>query len=149
MNFKRQVYQACQKVLVAKRATLTKSIEDVQRSLTSESKSTAGDKHETGRAMLQLEREKLGEQAQQLQQMENLLSRIENNPSQETCVLGSLVETNLGTYYLGISLGQMSVEGKSVFAISLQSPIGKLLFGKKIQDVFIFNGKNILILEIM
>lgn len=126
-----------------------KAVEDVQKSLSSESKSTAGDKHETGRAMLQLEREKLGQQLQQLQQDELLLSKIAHTTTHESCVLGSLVRTHLGNYYLGISLGQITVAEEKVFSISLQSPIGKLLFGKKVNDTLTFNGKEIQILEIM
>ena len=42
-----------------------KGILDAQNGLQSESKSSAGDKHETGRAMLQLEAEKLGKQLQE------------------------------------------------------------------------------------
>ncbi len=132
-----------------KRSQLVKAIEDVQKSLGSESKSTAGDKHETGRAMLQLEREKLGQQLKQLQQMEALLAKIEHTKTQENAVLGSLLETNLGTYYLGISLGQIKVDGNIVFAVSLQSPIGKQFFGKRKNDSFSFNGKTIEVLKLM
>jgi hypothetical protein len=34
-------------------------------------------------------------------------------------------------YFLSISAGQLTVKGKVYFAISIVSPIGKLLLGKK------------------
>ncbi len=149
MNLKFNTHKACQQLLIEKRNQLTNAVADVQKSLGSESKSSAGDKHETGRAMLQLEREKLGQQLQQLQQMEGLLAKIEYTKTQETAVLGSLVVTNVGIYYLGISLGQLNIGDETIFAISLQSPIGKQLFGKRENDFFSFNGKHIEVLKVV
>lgn len=139
----------CQEILSEKRLQLLKAIDDVQKSLGSESKSTAGDKHETGRAMLQLEREKLGQQLKQLQQMEALLIKAEHTKTQNNAVLGSFIKTNLGYYYLGVSLGQLKVGNYTVFAISLQSPMGKQLFGKSEGDSFSFNDRGVDVLEIM
>ena len=56
------LFAHCQHYIKAKQLLLEKQKEALQLALTSESKSSAGDKHETGRAMIQLEREKLGNQ---------------------------------------------------------------------------------------
>lgn len=60
------LYAHCQKYIEAKRLLLEEQKKVLQGALMSESKSSAGDKHETGRAMVQLDREKLGNQIAEL-----------------------------------------------------------------------------------
>lgn len=48
--------------LSLKALTLEEELNDIKEALFQDSKSTAGDKHETSRAMAQLEQEKLGKQ---------------------------------------------------------------------------------------
>jgi len=121
----------------------------LQNSLTSESKSTAGDKHETGRAMIQLEREKLGNQLKQLELQEAVLKKIQTDNKTSLVALGSFVETDKMNYYLSISLGKIKVDNSDVFAISAQSPIGALLLGKKVGDSITFNGNKSVIKAIL
>ncbi len=123
---------------------IQKTIEGIQESLTSETKSTAGDKHETGRAMLQLEREKAGIQLAEVQKLQKILGKITISSS-EHVRLGSLVVTSQGHYFISISVGKLSVEKKMYYAIAANSPIGKLLLGKTIGDTFSFNGNKIMI----
>ena len=141
-TIKEQLYNQCKALLHKKRVQIEGRISMLQASLTSESKSTAGDKHETGRAMIQLEREKLGNQLKQLEQQEAVLNKIQTTNTTELVVLGSYVKTDTMSYYLSISLGQLKVEGKDVYAISSQSPIGNLLLGKKEGESITFNGKT-------
>ena len=140
-TIKEQLYNQCKALLKKKRVQIEDRISLLQTSLTSESKSTAGDKHETGRAMIQLEREKLGNQLKQLEQQEGVLHKIQTTNIKELVALGSYVETDTMSYYLSISLGKLKVEGKEVYAISSQSPIGNLLLGKKEGESITFNGK--------
>ena len=67
-EIKRQLYSQCVDFVEERLSNIQNQIRAIQESLTSETKSSAGDKHETGRAMLQLEREKAG---QQLAEVEN------------------------------------------------------------------------------
>ena len=60
MDIKEQLYEFCRAYIDGRTIRINESIKSIQESLSSETKSSAGDKHETGRAMLQLEREKLG-----------------------------------------------------------------------------------------
>ena len=62
MNIKQQLYKHCQEFVNQKLDTIQKTILSNKEALNSETKSSAGDKHETGRAMLQLEMEKAGQQ---------------------------------------------------------------------------------------
>ena len=59
---KKALFNHCRSLLEKKMGVLEQQKENLQKDLTSEAKSSAGDKHETGRAMIQLELEKLGNQ---------------------------------------------------------------------------------------
>ena len=148
MNLKKQLYKLCVDFVDQRLETIQKTIESNQKALTSETKSSAGDKHETGRAMLQLEMEKAGQQLHVIQQMKETLAKM-NLHSTDVISLGSLVETNLGTYFISISAGQLQIEDKNYFAISTSSPIGKLLLGKKVEDDLVWNGRKIKIHTIL
>ena len=143
MSLKEELYELCVAHVNERLQTIERTIESNQKALTSETKSSAGDKHETGRAMLQLEMEKAGQQLQSIRQMKETLSRIDPSKTSEIISLGSLVETNLANYYLSVSAGQLTVENKIYFAISTSSPIGKLLLGKTVAEEILWNGRTI------
>lgn len=144
-TLKQQLYNECESFLNERANTLHEIIAGIQHSLQSETKSSAGDKHETGRAMLQLEREKAGNQFAAIQQQQALLAKVAINTSSNVARLGSLIETTNGTYFLAISKGLVTIDGVNYFVIAPQSPIGKLLLGKQIGDEVVFNGETILI----
>ncbi len=146
---KKKIHEECMNVAQEKCYNITKNIMRIQESLSSESKSTAGDKHETGRAMLQLEREKLGLQLKNAEEILEVLKRINPEREQIKVVLGSYVKTNKAVYYLAAFLGEIMVEGNSVYVISAQSPIGRLILGKSVNDHFQFNGNSQTILEVI
>jgi len=130
MNIKQQLYSYCQEFVNQKLKTIQKTILSNKEALNSETKSSAGDKHETGRAMLQLEMEKAGQQLKVVQQMQTQLSKIDVNSKNSIGCLGSLIATNSNNYYLAISIGKVTIDSKDYFVISPNSPIGKLLLGK-------------------
>ncbi|SFT50828.1 hypothetical protein SAMN05216474_0962 [Lishizhenia tianjinensis] len=105
----------------------------------SETKSTAGDKHETGRAMAQLEQEKAGKIIQTIKQSKN---RVQGLPldNMETVGLGAVVETQKGAFYISLAMGKLEVAGKTYFAVSPTAPIVQAMLGLKAGDSFVFNG---------
>lgn len=107
--------------------------------LESESKNSAGDKHETGRAMLQLEREKLGEQIKKTERNLQLLLPLQNHITTEKVSVGAVVKTTHFNYYIAISSPTLIVEQEEYYFISELSPIGKLLLGKKVGETILFN----------
>ena len=139
---KEQLYNHCTELINKKRVEIEARISLLQVSLASESKSTAGDKHETGRAMIQLEREKLGNQLKQLEFQEGVLDKIQPSKTAELVVLGAYVETDAMCYYLSVPLGKITLGSKEIYAISPQSPIGSLLLGKKLGENITFNCKT-------
>ena len=80
--------------------------------------------------------------------MKETLARISLKNTSDVVTLGSLIETNLATYFLSISAGQLTAEGTTYFAMSTSSPIGRLLLGKKAGDEIVWNGRKIRIQKI-
>lgn len=114
----------------------------------SDTKSSAGDKHEVGRAMAQQELDQL---EGQLANTRNLLHELAKVPMERTfdqVGFGSMVRTDLGTYFIAVGLGAITVDGERCFAVSLASPIGQALNSKRPGETVLFNGKTIAVLEL-
>ncbi|NAS12434.1 3-oxoacyl-ACP synthase [Flavobacteriaceae bacterium R33] len=144
-----EAYDFCVDFVSQKRRVIRLRIAEVAEALTSETKSSAGDKHETGRAMLQLEREKLGYQLRELEKMESVLQGIDPESSSERIGLGTLVETKAACFFMSISAGLYKGKKSQVFCISPQAPVGRLLLGKQAGDTYELNGKQHKILRIV
>jgi len=148
MTVKEQLYKECEEFLNGRLSSVINRIAGIQESLQSETKSSAGDKHETGRAMLQLEREKAGNQLIDIQKQQELFSRVTIDTSSDVIRLGSIVTTDKGVYFLAISVGAIVINAKTYYAISPSSPIGKVLLGKSKGESFVFNGVAQKIIEV-
>ncbi|WP_299223402.1 3-oxoacyl-ACP synthase [uncultured Psychroserpens sp.] len=146
-NIKKELFSQCQIFIDNRLQTIKKTIHEIQESLTSETKSSAGDKHETGRAMLQLEREKVGQQLAEIQKTNQLLSKIEISKTSEVIGIGSLIYTTKANYFIAISAGELKVDDVSFYVISANTPIGKLLLGKTIGDQIQFRNQNFKIIK--
>ena len=148
-NIKEEIFIKCKQFVDDKLATITQIIESNQSALQSETKSSAGDKHETGRAMLQLEMEKASQQFESISAMNGVLQKIDIKTNNGVAKLGSLIYTNQGNFFLAISVGKIDMLKNEYFIVSPSSPIGKLLLGKSKGDTSIFNGKEIRVIEIL
>ncbi|WP_115460715.1 3-oxoacyl-ACP synthase [Winogradskyella aurantiaca] len=149
MSIKKQLLEQCGDLVGMRLRLLQNSILDIENSLNSETKSSAGDKHETGRAMIQLEREKLGNQLRIVEEQRNILKRIRIDKTNHTVALGSIVTTNKANYFISISAGKISADGISYYAISLNTPIGQLLFSKRVGETVIFRDETQEIIKIL
>jgi transcription elongation GreA/GreB family factor len=147
-TLKKEVYNYCGQFVTDRLGRIQSQIKGLETALTSETKSSAGDKHETGRAMIQLEREKLGQQLSELEKTQQIFSKVPKDRSTQQVGLGNLVITDSFTYYIAISAGEYKNSTNSVFCISAATPIGKLIYGMAIGDTFNFNGKTSTILTI-
>ena len=106
MNLKKELYKKCETFVNKRLQTVEDIISSNQKALQTETKSSAGDKHETGRAMLQLEMEKAGQQLAGISQMKLILAKINILKKSEVAHLGSVVETGFANYFLSISTGK-------------------------------------------
>lgn len=149
MILKSILFGKCQKIIDRRLRVISQVIEDISNNLHSETKSSAGDKHETGRAMLQIEQEKAGEQLAKIQKINQLLSRIDSSDTSKFIKLGSIVFTTRGNYYILISAGELQIDDQFFYAISANTPIAKLLLGKTEGDIIKFKEKEFLISKVI
>jgi hypothetical protein len=143
------LYQQLQQLVNERLTIALENIESANASQENDTKSTAGDKHETGRAMLHLEQENNQLQLAKAKQLKQSLANIDVNHTNITIGKGSLVKTAQASYFISIGLGKLVADNQVVYAISLASPIGQLLFSKKAGDTFEFQGNKVIIIDIL
>lgn len=149
MNIKQELFNKCSLFVENRLRTIQNTISEIQKSLLSETKSSAGDKHETGRAMLQLEREKAGQQLAEIEKTKHILSKISIENSSKTIALSSAVYTTKANYYIAISAGELTIDKDKFFAISANTPIGKMLLGKSVGDELVFRDQKFTITKVL
>ncbi len=147
-ELKVELLEHCKETVEKRYSKIKQTISDIEESLEDESKSSAGDKHETGRAMLQIDRENAGKQLHEIENLQALVKKIEIKVISDYVRLGSLVYTSNGSYFVSISIGLVTVGKTGYFCVALQSPIGQLLSGKKKGESFAFNGKEFVVKSI-
>lgn len=140
MSFKGELLEFILADLRLKLEALQADLEDMRLELSDNTKSTAGDKHETSRAMVQLEMEKVGKRHFELQKTYDLALRVLDFPTSLQVQLGSLVASDGPLFLLGLPLGNITFEGRTIFCVSLQSPVGQLLLGKMEGDTVTLPG---------
>ena len=114
-----------------------------------ETKSSAGDKHETGRAMAQLEQEKQSIQLTSALELKELLSRLNLNIQHTTITTGSLIKTNQGAFFISIGAGKIKLGDFQCMTISPNSPLAKVFAGKQKDASVVFNGITYLIEDVI
>ncbi|HSH66715.1 MAG TPA: 3-oxoacyl-ACP synthase [Bacteroidia bacterium] len=119
-----------------------KALQDALQSGNDETKSSAGDKHETARSLLQLEQEKNTKQLNDLLLQKDRLLKIDASRISQSISMGSIVITSSGNFYIAIAAGKLELQGETYFAISPMSPIGLKLKGLKADDTLMFNNKE-------
>ncbi|CCH55665.1 hypothetical protein BN8_04943 [Fibrisoma limi BUZ 3] len=145
---KLRLFAQCQTYVEQRIETAQKAMEAAQESANSESKSSAGDKYETGRAMAQIERDRHAQQLAEALKVKKELEQLSVEKPVTTVQPGSLVTTSRGAFFLSISAGKITLDGVDYFAISPASPIGSKLLGKAPGDELTFNTVTYRILEI-
>ena len=148
MKIKQQLHLKCQELLQNRLRVVEKSMNDIYNNLESETKSTVGDKHETGRAMLHLEREKLGHQLAIINNQLQVFNKINLEAQTSRVVLGSLVYTTQANYFISVSMGELKVDKIRAYAISPISPVGQALMSKAVDETVFYNNQKIKILKI-
>ena len=149
MTHKQKIYQHLLQIVNEKIALYEQVLADLKESGANETKSTAGDKHETSLAMLQIEQSNNRTQLNEVFAKKALLEKINPINTASVVLNGSLVKTNQGIFYLSIALGKVIVEEMQVFTISPQSPLGQKLMGLRVGDEVNMNTYNYLILSIL
>ncbi len=147
-EIKEALLSVCRQYVQERMATATQAIASANDAAVDDTKSSAGDKFETTREMMQQEISRHRQLLADAQQMEQVLTNIDIHHHAGPARLGSLVETNNGRFFLAISAGQLDVQGTTYFAISAASPIGQLILGKAPGQQFVFNRIDYQILDV-
>jgi transcription elongation GreA/GreB family factor len=128
---------------------LNAMMQDLHEASKNETKSTVGDKHETSKAMMHLEQEKLGNQIKEIEFQLKEFNAVNFDTHSNQVAVGSLVETNLGYFFIATAIGKIQIDNLFVFAISNKSPLGSKFLGLKPNDSIEFNNLNYIIISVM
>lgn len=113
-----------------------------------DTKSSAGDKYETTREMMQQEISQHEKQLIEARKLAHALTTIQADKESPVIRAGSLATTDNGNFFISISAGQIVLHNNTYFAVSAASPLGSKLIGLRKGAVFQFNGKNYTILHV-
>ena len=137
---KTELLQHCQKQIDNRYSKIKHTIAAIEESLLEEAKSSSGDKHETGRAMLQIDRENAGKQLHEIEKVAQLLNKIDVKATSDYARLASLVYTDKFIYFISLSIGTVAIGSENYLCVALNSPVGLLISGKKRGEGFTLNG---------
>ena len=145
MTLKQKIYNHYLQLINDKIQSQQKLLADLKESGTNETKSTAGDKHETALAMLQIEQANVRGQLKDATAQKAALEKLNPALPAPVIVNGSLVKTNRGYFFLSVALAKTIVDGNRVMAISPQSPLGIQLMGLKAGGTVAINANKYVI----
>ena len=141
-DIKIQLHALCQEILEERVREAKKAIEEIQLAANEETKSSAGDKYETGRAMLQQEQDKYGRQLSETLKHKTVFDQLKPEVVQDKVQTGSLVVTNAGAFYIATSLGAVKLHGQEYMVISSAAPLYQQLNGLMEGDEILFNNRK-------
>ena len=146
---KKQLYDLCQQIVEERIELIENNLNQINASKKNETKSSVGDKYETGRAMLQIEEDNYKKQMHQVLLLKNQLEQISISRQSDKAGTGSLVITNTADYFISVGLGEITLEGKPYYCISPASPIGQKIMNQQPGFKFQFNGNDTEIKKIL
>ncbi|HRG88784.1 MAG TPA: hypothetical protein PLW44_07155 [Chitinophagales bacterium] len=139
-QLKQQLHALCMQQIEQRIATASEAMNMANSSANDETKSSAGDKYETTREMIQQEIDKLSAAIAEAVAQKQLLELISTQRIHDTVQSGSIVETDKNVFYISVAAGAIIIDNKKYLAISPSSPIGNKMIGLKQGDDFVFNN---------
>lgn len=149
MSLKAKIHKACIQQLDEKITTLKTMLTDLTEGVKNDSKSSAGDKHETAQAMMQIEHEKISRQLNDALSQKAMVEQIDPLIHSSVVGTGSLLKTNMGYLFMSAALGKIKIDGTEFIALSMQSPLGQKLVGLQGGHKAEINGTQYLIEELL
>jgi transcription elongation GreA/GreB family factor len=148
-TLKQQLYTLCREYIARSMSAAEQAIADAREAMANETKSSAGDKYETTREMMQQDIDMNTMRLSEAQKLKAALDTIDPEAHHPVVGAGSLVYTTQGNYFVSISIGKLVIDGLTYYALSSSAPLGNKLVGLKAGDMFSFNGKEIKITEVV
>jgi len=143
------LFMQCRKVIDEKVIFLHALMVEAQEAANEETKGSAGDKHETGRAMMHQERDRHAAVLAEALEQKRTFDQIRHDETSLHVKAGSLVKTDDGNFLIAVGIGKIEADGMTAFAIAASSPIGVLMLGKKAGEIISFNNKQYHIREVI
>lgn len=120
-------------------------ISDLTIDAQNDAKGSAGDKHETALSMMHIEQEKLNYKLKEILDQKAILDKIDASANHTKIALGSLVQANGMLLFISAALPKITIEDKTIIAVSPQSPLGSKLMGNEVGFEFEINTTRYLI----
>jgi len=117
------------------------------RASNNDTKSSMGDKYETGREMLQQEINNLQRQLNECLNQQSIIQKINGELSLKV-QNGALVKTNKGLFYISASVGEIILDNQKIMTVSAESPLVKAMIGLTKGQKFSVNNMSQTIEEI-
>jgi transcription elongation GreA/GreB family factor len=141
MTFKQQILSRYKELLQDRIDIFQDMITGLTIDAQNDAKGSAGDKHETALSMMHLEQEKLNHKLKEILEQKSILDKIDASQIHKKIALGSLVQANGMLLFISAALPKITIDNKTIFALSPQSPLGSKLMGNQIDFSFDMNGK--------
>lgn len=138
--FKDAVYLQCLEAIKSRIEHAEHALLQAREASQDDTKSSAGDKYETTREMMQQDIDRNNSQLYEAKKILFQLEQCKDVANSGRIGAGSLVKTSKTLLYIAVSIGQLQVHGRSLMAISPATPLGQVLIGKERGDDFVFNG---------
>ena len=145
---KESLIESCKQTLGKQRQQLVLAMDSIDESMATETKSSLGDKHETARARMQFEQEKLRHQVEELSQQLVLLDKIDTHVLHTSVGFGSLVSTEKGLFFIATAIGKLVLENETIYVISAKSPLAMAIKGLQKGESVVFQNQQQTILEL-
>lgn len=151
------IISECRILLLGRQNQYAQEIANLDSAAAADTKSSAGDKYETGREMIAQTRRLMEHNLDEIAVSLSILDRMAMDsmaaqPTENihsTIRFGSLVETSQGLYLLGLSLGELILSnGLKILALSPASPLGKTFLGKSEGHQVLWKGNQVQILRV-
>lgn len=141
-EFKEALNKACLQAVESRIQHADEALLQARDASRDETKSSAGDKYETTREMMQQDIDRNSAQLYEARKLSFQLEQCRDAEIKNTIVPGALVKTSRAWMYIAVSIGKLQIGRFSVFVISPVSPVGRLLMGKTTGDKFSINGMD-------
>jgi transcription elongation GreA/GreB family factor len=146
---KQQILQQHQILLQDKIDVFRDMISGLTEDAQNDAKGSAGDKHETALSMMHIEQEKLNHKLKEILDQKSVLDKIDASSNHTKIALGSLVQANGMLLFISAALPKITIEDKTIIAVSPQSPLGSKLMGNEVGFEFEINATKFKIQSIL
>ena len=146
---KQKILQQHQQLLQDKIDVFRDMISGLTEDAQNDAKGSAGDKHETALSMMHIEQEKLNYKLKEILGQKAVLDKIDASVNHTKIALGSLVQTNGMLLFISAALPKITIDNKTIIAVSPQSPLGNKLMGNEVGFEFEINTTKYIIQTIL